>query len=141
MSGVGPASPGIIRTPGLIFPFLCKGLTACCILDVQAAHGPRHVRHKVNEEPVMNPVAACPSRLDLERLMQGQMPYTHVEQLAEHLEGCDACVKIVQALQVEDTLAELIRNQAKAQGKPPDAALKNLMERLRGLRTAKGGAN
>jgi serine/threonine protein kinase len=89
----------------------------------------------------MNPVAACPSRLDLERLMQGQMPYTHVEQLAEHLEGCDACVKIVQALQVEDTLAELIRNQAKAQGKPPDAALKNLMERLRGLRTAKGGAN
>src|SRR5262245_7748944 len=82
----------------------------------------------------MKQAAACPSRQDLERLMQGQMSYTQVEQLAQHLERCDSCISTVQALKVDDTLVEVIRKQAHAQGKPPDAILKNLMERLRGLR-------
>ena len=64
----------------------------------------------------MQQVASCPSRQDLERLLQGQMPFAQVEQLAQHLEKCDRCVKTVQTLKVDDTLVEVIRKTADGAG-------------------------
>jgi serine/threonine protein kinase/Leucine-rich repeat (LRR) protein len=87
----------------------------------------------------MNPVSACPSRQDLEALVQGQMPFTQVDQLAQHLEKCAACAQTISGLKVDDTLVEVIRRQATMQGKAPDAVLKNVMERLRLLRTQPSG--
>ena len=82
----------------------------------------------------MNPVAACPSRQEWESLIQGQVPFAQVEQLAQHLETCARCMGTVQGLRVDDTLVEVIRKQTRMHGKPPDAVLKAVMERLHVLR-------
>lgn len=84
----------------------------------------------------MNPVTACPSRQDLESLLQGQVGFAQAEQLAQHLETCPACVRTIQSLKVDDTLAELIRKQAAHPSHAPDPVLQKVMERLRSARNS-----
>jgi formylglycine-generating enzyme required for sulfatase activity/serine/threonine protein kinase len=94
----------------------------------------------------MNTIATCPSREDLELLFAGQRPLPQVEQLAGHLESCQACARAVETLPAlvapaGDTLADaLLRQSANASG-PLEPDLVRIMERLRQLRTPAGGAD
>ena len=75
----------------------------------------------------------CPNRLQLERLMAGQLAYADVERLAGHVEQCGACVQTLHGLKVDDTLAEMLRGQAQAAKKPLDPVVRKLIERVRSL--------
>jgi Leucine-rich repeat (LRR) protein/tRNA A-37 threonylcarbamoyl transferase component Bud32 len=80
------------------------------------------------------PGALCPGRQQLERLSRGKIPYALVEPLARHLEQCDSCLRTFQALQNEDTLAEVLRQHAATRVTDPDPRIEGLIERLRNLK-------
>jgi Leucine-rich repeat (LRR) protein/tRNA A-37 threonylcarbamoyl transferase component Bud32 len=82
----------------------------------------------------MTPAFLCPGRQQLERLSRGKIPYALVEPLARHLEQCDSCLRTFQALQNEDTLAEVLRQHAATREATLDPAVEGLIERLRSLK-------
>jgi serine/threonine protein kinase len=88
----------------------------------------------------MKPAAACPSRRELEQLRLGLVAFARVEELAQHLERCPACVHTFQALQGEDTLAEVLCRQAAEPPMGHATIVGHLMDRLRRLRAHGGSA-
>jgi serine/threonine protein kinase len=75
----------------------------------------------------------CPSPQHLAQLRQGRVPFSLVEELAKHLEQCEACVRTFQTLPQEDTLVEVLRAQAVPR-QQAGVAIERLMERLRSLK-------
>ncbi|MGE0606292.1 MAG: SUMF1/EgtB/PvdO family nonheme iron enzyme [Pirellulales bacterium] len=89
----------------------------------------------------MKSVATCPSQQDLQQLAQGSFPLAQVEQLALHLEQCETCAQTLAGLPVDDTLVEVLRQQAARHNQPLDPALASLTQRLRDLRPNSGSTS
>jgi WD40 repeat protein/tRNA A-37 threonylcarbamoyl transferase component Bud32 len=78
----------------------------------------------------MNNVSSCPDRTALERLAVGQASAAEVDRLAEHLDGCGACVQTLHTLRVSDTLLDAVRAQGRAVPRPGGELVETVMERL-----------
>src|SRR5579859_5167250 len=85
----------------------------------------------------MTPTGPCPSRPLLQSLNQGQLPWERVEELAQHVEQCAACVQAMQSLQEDDRLVALLRQEAPSQ--PDDPVIERLVQRLSALQKAPAG--
>lgn len=77
---------------------------------------------------------ACPDPASYKRLASGELFSPEKEAVLDHLEGCDACATVVEALAANSTLVELIR-QANRLDRPAAAeTIASLVARLRTLR-------
>jgi formylglycine-generating enzyme required for sulfatase activity len=81
----------------------------------------------------MSPVAAsCPDVSTLERFTLGQMTPDEVERLAGHCEGCESCIRRMQALGARDTLLEAL-SSATVVNRSGGSTVDRLIARLRAL--------
>ena len=88
----------------------------------------------------MKLAVTCPTRQELQRLRLGHVPFADVEQLAQHLEQCDVCVRLFQTLPEDDTLVEDTARPFADLGKPPDPVVLQLMERVGQIPRSGGGS-
>jgi hypothetical protein len=78
-------------------------------------------------------VHSCPERDVLERLVRGHLAGAAGERLAQHLEACDRCAAVAQALAPDDTLVEAARAPSTVTDGRDAAAIRRLVERLHRL--------
>jgi WD40 repeat protein/serine/threonine protein kinase len=78
-------------------------------------------------------VVSCPHREELRQLLLGQVSGSQAESLERHLDECPSCLELLDSLKAEDTLLDAARSPA-ASADGPDAAVRGLIDRLRGLR-------
>lgn len=77
----------------------------------------------------MAAVSACPDRHVLQQLALGHLPSDEVDRLAEHIEHCAACVKVLDAVRSSDTVIDAM--QASSVVEKPDPRVSELIEQLR----------
>jgi len=82
----------------------------------------------------MNKLAVCPDINAYHSLASGQLSAETKESLLRHLEGCDSCVRKVQALPAQDSLIACIQQIKTSSGEPQDKQLAPLIQRLIQLR-------
>lgn len=81
----------------------------------------------------MNAELSCPSREQLERLLQGVMPDAEMEELKAHVSGCPRCLEAMRAVTTEDSLVLAVRAGARAGNIATEDADPELLARLRRL--------
>jgi len=74
--------------------------------------------------------AVCPSALELQRFLLGQVSQDDAGTLEQHLEQCVACQQSLQDLDVPDGLVQTARAVAKRPALIPHGAVDSLMDRL-----------
>jgi uncharacterized protein (TIGR03067 family) len=72
----------------------------------------------------------CPEFPQYRRLAAGQLSPPEREALLSHLEGCDACARLVEGLADRDTLVELIRQAQTRADRPESDTVARLVARL-----------
>jgi serine/threonine protein kinase/WD40 repeat protein len=75
----------------------------------------------------------CPDRDTFDRLRLGRLPVEDMEALAQHLERCERCVAVVQALQLADPLVPLLQTQARSDVRPEQGLVERLIHELKDL--------
>ncbi len=88
----------------------------------------------------MSTPLTCPSRDDLQRLLEGVLPSSEAERLEEHLLSCPHCTAAVPTVQGGDTLAEAIRSLGSAPATPESEPVEQLITRLESLCAAEAAA-
>lgn len=84
----------------------------------------------------MPALATCPTRADLAAFVLGRVPPPGSDEMAQHIEGCPACVAALADLRTPDTLVESL--QGTSVSDPPDPRVADLMDRLCRLARAPG---
>ena len=84
----------------------------------------------------MAPTAICPSVAEWELLLRGDFSCLEAEPLAQHLEECEACAATVEQLQVEDTLADQLRQGKVSEVQPASALVRSLIDQFTRLEPA-----
>ncbi len=81
----------------------------------------------------MLPTAACPNPDVLSSFLLGQLKSADIDQLAQHVEGCEQCITRLHTLMANDTLVEAMRASADTIHDSP--ALSGLIARLTAMRS------
>src|SRR5436190_12174294 len=81
----------------------------------------------------MAAITNCPPQAEYERMAQGLLADEQSAQLLEHADQCENCLRLVESLQEQSTLAELLLGRQEASPLGQGATLQNLMNRLHGL--------
>ncbi len=87
----------------------------------------------------MEQTSGCPGIQQLLHLVLGKMPAAEVQRLTRHLVGCPACVGTLHGLKVEDTLIQVLREQAPTDRSAEDL-IDSLIRRLRESATEPGSS-
>src|SRR5262249_16134644 len=104
--------------PGTVSSFRCKGRRGRRILSFQrlsarpTGDGPdTPVGDAFPTGGSMLARPRCPESRDLQRLLLGQLPDWRAEQLEQHVLQCDACLRALRALEVDDALLRALRTR------------------------------
>jgi hypothetical protein len=73
----------------------------------------------------------CPTKDQLENVMRGKADLSDVERISNHVESCPECEQTLQQINAADTLGDQMRAEAKRVDQPIEAAVRNLIEKVR----------
>ena len=72
----------------------------------------------------------CPSRVQLEEVLRGNLDLSRMEVLEQHLKSCSACEQTLQNLQAEDTFTDMIREEASKPGRKEEPIVEKLIGQI-----------
>ena len=82
-------------------------------------------------------VSTCPAVEALQRFLLGRSSEAEAHELEEHLEACDHCFQVMRTLPAEDPLVQAMRTPIPGDAVAHQEAIRRLIERFKGLRTAR----